>query len=226
MIPEMTKGTLPHVNHWNRFWKADATERFTKVSWSKRRILQTIQPFVHQGKRALDAGCGSGFFSRYFCDAGMKTVSLDYSDQALQIAEKATSGQSKLLKKNLLSSDLSKEIEERFDLIFSDGLLEHFSREDQDRIYANFINLLSPGGVIATFVPNRWSPWELIRPFYMPGIEETPFVLSGLIDLHRRHHLSILAQGGLNTFPFAFSPDKLMGSWWGMLLYAIGKKID
>ena len=110
---------------------------------------------------------------------------------------------------------------ERFDLIFTDGLLEHFSTKEQDAILQNFISVLAPGGVIVTVVPNRFSPWELIRPIFMPGIEEKPFTLRGLISLHKRNGMAILDQGGVNVIPFCFSPDRLLGGHCGMLLYCV-----
>ncbi len=214
----------PDHSHWNHFWSIDQTKKFTQVSWSKKRMMDVLSPFVRPGQTVLDAGCGSGFFSKYFCDQGMTTCSLDYSDSALNIAQKMTDGRSWILKKDLVSGSLSREIEDRFDLIFSDGLLEHFSSQDQDQIIQNFLSLLSPKGVVVTFVPNRFSPWEIIRPFYMPGIEEEPFVLNGLVDLNRRNGLKVISQGGVNTFPFAFSPDRLVGSQFGMLLYTISSR--
>ncbi len=123
-----------------------------------------------------------------------------------------------------MSQNLFSEVSDRFDLIFSDGLFEHFSDEKQDKILHNFISVLQKEGVIVTFVPNKWSVWELIRPFYMPGIEEDPFTLKQLVDLHTRNGLAVIEQGGINTFPFAFSPDRYFGSTFGMLLYVVAKK--
>ena len=42
----------------------------------------------------LDAGCGSGFFSAWFIARGCRTYSLDYSEEALEMARKATDGRS------------------------------------------------------------------------------------------------------------------------------------
>jgi len=219
----MANISTPQSSDWNHFWKLDNTEQFTQISWSKRRIITILEPFVKEGNKSLDAGCGSGFFSKYFCDQGMETVSLDYSDKALEIARTMTEGRAKIVKQDLLLPNVSEKIEERFDLIFSDGLLEHFPQEHQDVILKNFRSLLSKEGVIITFVPNRWSPWQLIRPFFMPGIEETPFVLNKLIDLHQCNGLRVMDKGGLNTLPFAFSPDTFLGKAFGMLLFTIAK---
>ena len=216
------KQSLPQAQNWDHFWSLDQTH--ANVSWSKKRIIKILEPYLVKGKSALDAGCGSGFFAKYFCDWQMQTVALDYSDQALAITREATQGRAEILKKNLLSPALPQEIHHRFDLIFSDGLLEHFSKEDQDKIFHNLFSLLSPNGVVVTFVPNRWSPWELIRPFYMPGIDETPFVLKELIDLNERNGFVVINHGGVNTLPFAFSPDSWFGSTFGMLLFTLANK--
>lgn len=226
-MPEMTKRNnvdLPEVKNWDHYWALDETERFTKISWSKRRIMQVIEPYLRRDLKILDAGCGSGFFSKFFIEKGLKTISLDYSPQALDIAQKKTQGKGKVIQADLLSGDLVEKLNDRVDFIFSDGLLEHFPIHDQDQILKNFISILNPRGMIITFVPNRFSPWELIRPFYMPGIEEMPFTFSQLIELNQRHDLKLIASGGINTFPFSFSPDRVIGKNFGMLLYTIAQK--
>lgn len=214
---------LPGAQDWNHYWELGQTQRFTRISWSKRRIIRILQPYLRPGCHALDAGCGSGFFSQFFCESGMCTTALDYSRSALEIAGSKTRGRAKLVQANLVEDDLGPKLADRYHIIFTDGLLEHFVPADQDRIIRNLTAVLARDGVIVTFVPNRWSPWELIRPLYMPGIKEDPFRLCELVELHERNHLQILARGGINTVPFAISPDALFGATFGMLLYTITK---
>lgn len=222
----MTKNDagLPTVSHWNNYWSLDGTKKFHRVSWSKQRIMQILSSYIREGGWALDAGCGSGFFSKYFCDSKMNTVSLDYSEEALEISRRMTEGRSRALKADLLSENLAEKLKERFDIIFTDGLLEHFTEDQQNLIMKNLGSVLSSTGVLVTFVPNRWSPWELIRPLYMPGIEEKPFVLTQLTRLNQRNGFVVTKSGGINTIPFGFSPDKIFGSCFGMLLYTIARK--
>src|SRR3989338_5600044 len=190
----MNKTALPQAEHWNHYWGLDQ-EQFKKISWSKRRIIETLQPFIKSGNNALDAGCGSGFFSGYFISQGMNTTSLDYSTQALEITRQMTQSKANIIQKDLLNDPLSQYVDQRFDLIFTDGLFEHFTEPQQDKIFNNLCSVLSDRGVLATFVPNKWSPWELIRPFYMPGIEEDPFTLSQLVRLNERNGLTVLCKG-------------------------------
>jgi SAM-dependent methyltransferase len=220
----MSQLTTPEAKDWNHYWRLDQTKTFTKISWSKRRIIEIIGPYCQSGKNGLDAGCGSGFFSRFMLEQKMNVLAIDYSQAALDIARKLTDGRVQTMKTDLLSDPLASQLQTRFDFIFTDGLLEHFPLNDQDKILQNLRSVLKDEGVIATFVPNRWSPWELIRPFYMPGIEEKPFTLSELIHLHKRNQFEIISTGGINTLPFAVSPDPLLGKTFGMLLYVIARK--
>ncbi len=180
--------------------------------------------YTHPGQRALDAGCGSGFFAKYFADQGMTVTAFDYSPVALNITKHTTQERVPTVCGNLLTESLPSLLDGRFDLIFSDGLLEHFPQPDQDTIMQNLISVLNEKGFLITVVPNRWSPWEIIRPIFMPGIEERPFVLSQLDNLHTRQGLKIIQRGGLNTLPFAFSFEGLVAKYFGMLLFTVAQK--
>ncbi len=213
----------PQDSDWNHFWNRSQSQQFSRLSWSKKRILNIVQPFCRRGYLALDAGCGSGFFTRFFCDQKLLATALDYSANALEMTRKATLGAAKVVQADMVNDSLPEILAERFNVIFTDGLFEHFSFQDQDKILLNLISVLQPGGFIITFVPNRFSPWEWIRPFYMPGIEEKPFVLSELIDLNRRNDLILVQSGGVNVLPFYFSPE-FLGPAFGMLLFTVAKK--
>ena len=215
---------MPQSKEWDHYWSLDQTKRFAKVSWSKKRIISILDRYVKKDGYALDAGCGSGFFSNYLFNCSVNVFSADYSQEALDMAKQVTKGHTQLVKINFLEDDIYDQTQQKFDLVFTDGLFEHFTNSEQDKILQNFIKSLNNNGLIVTFVPNRFSPWELIRPLYMPGIEEDPFTLKQLIDLNQRNGLSVIEQGGINTLPIALSPDKHVGHLWGMLLYTVAKK--
>lgn len=223
MNTRSTKQENPRAGDWDQYWDRDQTQRFTRISWSKKRIMRILGPMAKPGCQALDAGCGSGFFSQYFCEQGMDVTALDYSREALDIARRLTQNRASLIQCDLLEPKVPQMIRDRYDVIFTDGLFEHFTDHQQDQIMTNFKALLNPSGRIVTFVPNRFSPWELIRPFYMPGIHEKPFTFQGLIHLNQRNGLTVLKSGGLNTVPFALSPDRMLGRFFGMLLYTVAE---
>lgn len=208
--------------NWDQFWTSNTESRFTKKSWSKIRIMALLDEILKPGMKVLDAGCGSGFFSHYFISRECEVYTLDYSDSALLVAKKKTNNQSKAyLKENLLDADFGRRYAGTFDVIFTDGLFEHFTKEDQDKILNNFKASKKATGIITTFVPNKYSWWEIIRPLVMPGIHEEPFTLKQLKTLH--NGLEILKEGGMNVLPMRFSPDQSLGSALGMIVYCFAR---
>ncbi|MBN1825237.1 MAG: class I SAM-dependent methyltransferase [Candidatus Eisenbacteria bacterium] len=210
---------------WNAYWSRSEGGRFTRESWSKRRIMERLDPYLRPGMRVLDAGCGCGHFCRRFLFRGCRVTALDRSEEALRIARRATGGEAEAyLREDLLDEGFAARRRESFDLIFSDGLLEHFPAQAQRKIVANLVAALAPGGMIATFVPNALSPWRVVRPFLMPGIHETPFRGGPLRELHAG--LDVLEAGGVNVLPFRWSPERALGGRFGMLLYVLARRRD
>ena len=185
-------------------------------------MMHVLQPFVRPGLRVLDAGCGSGFFSKYFLSMGCEVTALDYSDGALEIVRKRTEGKCKAyLKEDLLDPEWGRKHALQFDLIFTDGLFEHFDVQDQQRILGHLKEAKTREGLIATFVPNRFSWWEIVRPLVMPGIHEEPFTPDALRRMHGE--FTLIRSGGLNVLPFVLSPESLFGDTLGMILYCIAR---
>jgi 2-polyprenyl-3-methyl-5-hydroxy-6-metoxy-1,4-benzoquinol methylase len=209
------------IEAWNRYWDRAQPARVERMSQSKRRIMDVLGRYLKKpGMRVLDAGCGSGWFTKTFCDLGMRTTALDNSPSALRLAQTLSAGRAACLRDDLLDPALPSRITERFDLIMTDGLFEHFSAHDQRRIMGNLRALCAPGGHIATFVPNLLSPWQLIRPFMMPGIHEKPFVLPQLLALNSG--MKVIERGGLNVLPLRVSPEWAAPAL-GMILYTVSQ---
>jgi len=198
--------------HWDRFWrKHEADAR--RPSYSKQRIMAILSRHLKPRMRVLDAGCGSAFFTGFFADNGCATTAVDYSKRAVELARCAAGDRVHCVVADLLSPDLPLRFDATFDLIFTDGLFEHFPDQDQLIIMGNFLKMRSERGIVATFVPGRYSAWRIIRPFLMPGIEENPFTMEQLRNLNV--DLRILEDGGLNVLPLPWSPDRRLGRVFG-----------
>lgn len=209
---------------WDAFWARNRGGRFTKASASKRRVIAVLDRYVTAGMHVLDAGCGSGFFSRYFLERNCRVSAVDSSQEALTLTKNRTGGECEAyLCEDFLDESFGANHGEEFDLVFTDGLLEHFSPGDQEKMLSTFYATLRPGGLIASFVPNKHSLWNLVRPLVMRGIPEKPFVLGDLVELHQRH-VKVVETGGVSVVPLPVSPDQLLGGRFGMLLYVIGRK--
>lgn len=204
---------------WDDFWQARGAGK--AASWSKKRITGIVSHYLRPGMDILDAGCGAGFFSSYFISRGCNVYSLDYSEKALSIAKNVTDNKSRMyISADILKAGALTALDIKFDIIFTDGLLEHYSREKQDTIIRNMKSVKKERGYIINFAPNRFSLWSIVRPFVM-RIEERPFTMGRFIDLHKRNGLSVIASGGINALPFKISPERLLGRYFGMLFYCI-----
>ena len=207
------------LGQWDDFWKKKG--RLYAYSWAKERIRRILSDYVRPGISVLDAGCGTGFFSSYFISNGCQTYSLDYSKIALSITKEATGHKSKMyIEGDILDETVLAKIGTKFDLIFTDGLLEHYSKMEQDKIVMNMKALKKGRGYIINFVPNAFSLWSAVRPFCI-DIEEHPFMVNELLNLHKKNSLNVIASGGINVVPFRFSPERIFGRYFGMLLYCV-----
>lgn len=206
---------------WDGFWQKRKSK--TTDSWSKKRIINVLDKYIKEGQSVLDAGCGSGYFSSYFISKNYKVYSLDFSKEALKLTEKTTRKRcAEYIEGDLLDEQLAGHFANRFDVIFSDGLFEHYAKDDQQLIINNFKDMKKEDGIIITFVPNRHSFWRFLRPIFMHGIKERPLLLVDLISLMEENDLRIVKTGGINVLPLKYSPESL-GKAAGMLIYCISR---
>ena len=106
---------------WNERWKgSQEKERLTilgrKMFSAKNRIIKKVMSEI-QVRTVLEVGCGLGHTLRAFQEAGYETLGIDISKEAVAVCSK------KGLRATLM--DLS-EMKDQFDLVSSDGMLEHF----------------------------------------------------------------------------------------------------
>jgi ubiquinone/menaquinone biosynthesis C-methylase UbiE len=150
---------------WNEIWKD-----FKGLNWFGRRLkkeqrkaLKKILYKIELPKDAkiIDIGCGAGFILAFFREFGYKnSVGIDNSKNSLKICEKFFNfkeGKDIFLMnaRNIKFSNNS------FDLVFSDGLLEHF--EDFSDIAKEFCRISKSW--ILLFQPNQTSLFGKLKRF-------------------------------------------------------------
>ncbi len=93
-----------------------------------------------QGKNAIDVGCALGHTLEVLCETGMESIGIDVSENAIEACKR----------KGLpVALQNVEDVEKQFDIVFSDGMLEHFINfepfvREFCRISNKFVVLIQP----------------------------------------------------------------------------------
>ena len=124
---------------WDELWKKDISSydadsvlsdvEEESASIRCKKILRYLESSVGDlsGKRIIEIGCGGGIYSLIFARLGASITMLDYSSDALAIAERNLGALN--LKGELLKADafnLSAEYLGKYDVAMSFGTVEHY----------------------------------------------------------------------------------------------------
>ena len=114
--------------------------------------MQPHGPEFFQGKRVLDAGCGSGRHAYYAAQFGTEVVAVDLGE-AIDVARANTRGVGKV---ETVQADLYNLpfAPESFDFIYSMGVLHHLP--DPEGAFRHLLRHLKPGGELRVYL--YWWP--------------------------------------------------------------------
>lgn len=202
---------LTEPAYWDKFWKSPFGSSATRLShyyWLLSRKLATYAP---AGSRAIELGCGGSVWLPTLARRGVDSWGIDYSDVGVKRAndvlarwgEHATVVRGDVFDRESLP-------ESHFDLVYSMGLLEHFS--DGDAYVARLWDLTKPGGHVLTTVPNLGSRWGQLQKAFDRDIFDahrlyTPADLDGA---HVRRGFDIVERaayfGGIYPLFVDYSP--------------------
>ena len=120
--------------------------------------MATIASLQDEG-RVLDIGCGRGELTYYFAKRGCAVTAVDYSADAIALAQKCFAGEEELKSRvEFCQSDVSTvQLQGQYDLATASDVIEHLSPEELELLYKRVSEHLKPAGlfVVHTF-PNLW----------------------------------------------------------------------
>jgi SAM-dependent methyltransferase len=149
------------LEFWDKGWKSDIArgpDHPNAPTWRNEndmRLMQFIRPYLPESGVAAEIGCGSGrLLARIGRERKLKLVAIDYAPAALELANetaKIFDVELETMQADAYATGLP---DASFDFILSGGLLEHF--DDPNRILAEMVRLLKPGGALyAGVVPRK-----------------------------------------------------------------------
>lgn len=143
------------LNEWNDFFvkKNIFIIRTMEIPvWNNyKRLLSEIK--LPLKPRILELGCGSGFISLLLAKKYKAEITLvDYSSNALKIAEELFKKEG--LKVKLMKADFFKmKTKKEYDLVHSQGVIEHFKEKQQNRLIKIHKEFLKKDGKIIILAP-------------------------------------------------------------------------
>ena len=149
-------------------WRLYHILNFPYNIFSKQRLLLNIvkgEIIAMYGQlkdlRILEPGFGTGVISTRLSSCGSDVHFLDISDNALKLIKKIPSYNSrKLIRASMFEMPF---VDEAFDVVWNEGVLEHFSEEQQISALKEYTRVLKRGGLMVLIVPKEGAP------FYQAG---------------------------------------------------------
>jgi ubiquinone/menaquinone biosynthesis C-methylase UbiE len=148
--------------HWETLW--EAKKDVHNVYSNEDRILRELSRVCDLGgKRVLEVGAGTGRDSFRLIEHGAEVVQLDYSVNSLQILKNLS--EELHVETTIVGGDTFQLPfrDATFDVVFHQGLLEHFRRPQAEALLKENIRVLKPGGYLLVDVPQRYHLYTVIK---------------------------------------------------------------
>jgi len=148
--------------HWEKFW-SDKKD-FHEVYSNDDRVLRNVLSVTGlQGKRVLEVGAGTGRDSFGMVERGATVYMLDYSTNSLNII-KNIAVEAKVEVSPVGGNAFSLPFPNgSFDLVFHQGLLEHFREKEAENLLKENIRVLKSGGLLLVDVPQRYHVYTVMK---------------------------------------------------------------
>ncbi len=157
---------------WSRWWRQGLLRAFPGLMkvYARTRyraiveLLNAIPGAPPRGKRLLELGAGTGTISELLTrETGVAVTLLDNNPEAQRLFRKLAGRHGEYV----FCDAFEYAPAEPFDIVFSDGLIEHFREPERKRILEAHRRLAKAGGHAIVFVPK--DSWFVRNVFYMRG---------------------------------------------------------
>lgn len=194
------------MTEWDTYWHSVARSGYVNYTPE---LLSTITSVMDlRGKRVLEVGGGTGGNASWLAKKGAAVHLLDLSRPALKISAQVSSQNDAEVKLVCADAYCIPYRDDYFDLIFHQGLLEHF--QDPIPLVLEQRRVLGEGGYLLIDVPQRYNLYTVWKHLLMAlghweyGVWETEFSLEEIKRLLKRAGFTVLGAYGRGYYPRAF----------------------
>lgn len=178
-------------------------------------LSRYIENIKSQNKRIIEIGCGFGSNIRLLSSKydNVEAHALDFSSKAIEIISEEID--------NTYVADCrdTKLPDNHFDIVYSAGLLEHF--RDEKPIIREFRRITKRGGYIITFVPAKYSLWQVYQAIHLGNWQhgyEKAYSTDALKYFFENEGLKTIEMTGIDPFSIPGLIMKLTGRKFGFPL--------
>jgi len=112
--------------------------------------------------KCIECGCGGGYESALMARDGAEVTVLDYSEKAIEYAKIVNQRMGILNKIKFVKSDIFDFcINEKHDLVWNCGLIEHYQDNEIVQMIKKMMDLAKNNGLIVITIPNLLSPQSI-----------------------------------------------------------------
>ncbi|HLX11413.1 MAG TPA: class I SAM-dependent methyltransferase [Bacteroidota bacterium] len=148
--------------NWESFWKQK--ENVHEYYSNSDRILRNLSRITDlKGKKVLEIGAGTGRDSLNFVQHGAEVYQLDYAMNALKLMKDVATETG--MEIHLIGGDaFGLPFEEgTFDIVFHQGLLEHFREPAATNLLKENVRVLKKNGLLVVDVPQRYHVYTVMK---------------------------------------------------------------
>jgi ubiquinone/menaquinone biosynthesis C-methylase UbiE len=214
------KKTLQEEKDWDQYWSKRKTKTqivyktiasFYRKNIIKKALNHFIESEFKKGAKLLHAGCGTGQVDQDII-AKFDLTALDISGKALNLYKTFNGEKAKLMKASIFKIPTK---DKSFDGIYNLGVMEHFTKEDNEKILIELARVLKTNGKIVLFWPPKFG-------FSVIFLNTTHFILNNILKKNIKLHPDeisliesqkqveeILKTTGFKLLKFYFGPKDL-----------------
>jgi 2-polyprenyl-3-methyl-5-hydroxy-6-metoxy-1,4-benzoquinol methylase len=207
------------MSYWNGIWKGMEGFEVKGSTYMFDYYRDLLGGCDFKGKRVLEIGCGTGVNTILMGMQGAKITLMDYERSALDVAKGLVDNLS--LDAEFVCGDVfDYNVQREFDIVHSEGVVEHFLGEKRQRIIDIHAGALVSGGRCVIIVPNSSSlPYRIGKYLaeasgtWIHG-KEYPYTRGELVHRMLKSGLRIENSAGgefLLSFAWLFAPLWLSG---------------
>lgn len=164
----------------------EAYKKIDTVPWDNSEPPQELVELIEQGTikpgKALDVGCGTGYYSIYLAQKGFNVTGIDISENAILEATKKTAELKVNVKFSTLDALEVSSVKETYNFVLEWGLLHFIMPEFREKYVKDVAAKINKSGkyIVLTF-NDQSSEWGGGK--YRTGLTKTPLYYSSLDEL-------------------------------------------